>query len=97
VAVQEGERAFRAGGIVGFRKWQLQRLLEQQTTQYVSPIELAMLYGRIGERDRAIVELTKAFDQHASGLIWLKLEPRFDPLRTDARFQQILAKMNLKE
>jgi serine/threonine-protein kinase len=96
-AVEEGEKAFAAGGIVGFRKWQLQRLLEQQTTQYVSPIELAMLYGRIGERERAIAELTKAFEQHASGLIWLKLEPRFDPLRTDARFQQILAKMNLKE
>jgi len=94
--VAKAQRAFEAGGMIAFRKWQLARLLEQRKTQYVSPTDLAMLYGMTGQPDRAFAELSTALDQKAAGLIWVKLEPRFDPLRHDPRFEQVLAKMNLR-
>jgi eukaryotic-like serine/threonine-protein kinase len=94
--VAGARRAFASGGMTAFRKWQLARLVAQRRTQYVSPIELAMLYGQTGEPDKAFAELSTAMEQHASGLIWLKLEPRFDPLRGDPRFKEVLAKMNLR-
>ena len=94
--IAAAQHAFDGQGIVAFRKWQLGRLLAAAKTGYVSPIELAMLYARIGQRDQAIAELSKGLEQRASGLIWLKFEPRLDPLRGDARFQAILGKMNLK-
>jgi hypothetical protein len=37
----------------------------------------------------------KAYDQREQGLTVMKREPMFDPLRSDARFQELLRRMNL--
>ncbi|HEX4166813.1 MAG TPA: winged helix-turn-helix domain-containing protein [Bryobacteraceae bacterium] len=60
------------------------------TRRYVSPYWRAILYAGLGAKDLALDELKKAFEEQDVWLVWLKVEPRFDPLRADRRFVQLL-------
>jgi hypothetical protein len=65
------------------------------------PIEvLARVAARMGEPDRAIAALQKLLSIPSSGLLGpgvpltpalLRLDPMFDPLRNDPRFQKLVA------
>lgn len=58
--------------------------------QKLSNINAAQAYALIGEKDKAFAALDKAFAQHDPRLIWLKVDPRFENLRSDARFRAML-------
>ena len=53
-------------------------------------------YIGMGNKDQAFAYLEKAYSQHAN-LTTLKVEPRFDPLRSDARFQDLLRRVGLAQ
>jgi eukaryotic-like serine/threonine-protein kinase len=61
---------------------------------YVSPEALAKLYVALGEKDLAIQRLEQAYRTHVDTLNQIKVEPCYDSLRSDARFQAIVALMN---
>ena len=71
---------------------ELQRMAE---SRYVSPYWLAILHTGLGEHDRAFESLERACEDRDGWLIWLKTEPRFDPLRSDARFARLLGRLGL--
>jgi hypothetical protein len=50
---------------------------------------------RIEDKEKAIEWLEKAYEEHDSGLVSLGVEPMFDPVRSDTRFQVILRRMKL--
>jgi hypothetical protein len=55
---------------------------------------VAEIYARVGERDRALDLLQKLVGvPHAIYYGQLKLEPAWDPLRSDPRFNQLLAQL----
>lgn len=56
---------------------------------------LAMAYADLGRNDDAIRMIEICFAANDPRLLWIKVEPRFDPLRSDLRFQNILRKMAL--
>jgi TolB-like protein len=58
---------------------------------------LAKAYVDLGDKDKAFVELNKAYEIRLSSLCWLKVEPQMDPLRSDPRYQQLLHKMNFPQ
>jgi TolB-like protein/Tfp pilus assembly protein PilF len=60
-----------------------------------SPFHLALVHIGLGENDRAIELLESAYNERAERLVWLRADPRFDPLRLDARFNEILRGMGL--
>jgi len=64
---------------------------------YVDPYFLAEIYTALGERDHAFQELEKAYDQRSSWLVWLKVEPKFDSLRSDPRFKDLLRRVGLAQ
>ena len=51
---------------------------------------LAMLFAQIGDVDTALIWLERAVDDHTRDLIYLNVEPAFDRLRPDPRFQQLV-------
>jgi TolB-like protein/DNA-binding winged helix-turn-helix (wHTH) protein/tetratricopeptide (TPR) repeat protein len=63
--------------------------------KYVSPTELAVLYVGLGDNDGAIASLEKAYAAHDLQLATLKIEPGFDRLRSDSRFQDIVRRVGL--
>ncbi|MCM3878229.1 MAG: tetratricopeptide repeat-containing serine/threonine-protein kinase [Thermoanaerobaculia bacterium] len=73
----------------------LEELKRRREERYVSPWGLASIYARLGEAGAALEWLERAYDEHDSTLVWLKVHPRFDALRTDPRFTALLEKMGL--
>lgn len=70
-------------------------LQEFSKTKYVSPYDSARVHLGLGEKDQAFAFLEKAFQERNSLLIYLKLEPELDPLRSDARFADLLRRVGL--
>jgi tetratricopeptide (TPR) repeat protein len=64
---------------------------------YVSSYDVAMVYAALGQKDRAIAELERAYEEHSTGLKWLRVDWRFDDLRSDPRFQKLLRRMNFPQ
>ena len=67
-------------------------LLRQLETDalYVSPFDRAILHLGLGDRDKALEELNRTILESSSWCIYLRAEPRLDPLRQDPRFIALL-------
>jgi adenylate cyclase len=73
----------------------LDELKQMEKSKYVSPYDLAVVYTGLGDNDHAIEHLVKAYEQRAGWIIMLKVEPIFDPLRSDPRFLELLQRLAL--
>jgi len=71
---------------------QLQTIAHQR---YVPAIYFAGLYVGLGDKDSAFRYLDKAVAEHDDRLIYLAVEPIADPLRSDPRFEALLARIHL--
>ena len=69
----------------------LRRLKEQPRSD---PYGMARAYTGLGQKDEAMLCLQKGVNTYAGGMDRLKVEPAFDPLRSDSRFQELLRRMN---
>ncbi len=58
---------------------------------------IATLYAATGEAGKALDLLERAYAEHDSALLQLKADPRMDKLRSSARFQALLRRMNFPE
>ena len=56
---------------------------------------LALTDTELGRHDKAIALLETCLSSHDDRMVWIKVEPRFAPLRSDPKFQAIIANMNL--
>ena len=65
--------------------------------RYVSPSLLAQVYAGLDNKDQAITWLEKGYEERSTWLAYLKVDPIFDPLRSDPRFQSLLRRMNFPE
>ncbi|HEX8140833.1 MAG TPA: protein kinase [Pyrinomonadaceae bacterium] len=72
----------------------LTEMKELQQTRYVSPLYIATVYAGLGDADQAIEWLDKAFDARHPGLVLIKVDPMFDSLRSDRRFQELLRRFD---
>jgi len=63
--------------------------------QYLAPNDVALIYMALGLQDDAFSCLEKAFEQRDASLVWSKVAPECDPLRSDPRFKNLLRRMNL--
>lgn len=55
----------------------------------------ALVFAIAGDADRAMAVLEKAYAQHSTVLTTLKVDPAFDPIRADPRFQELLLRVRL--
>ena len=61
--------------------------------KYVSPYHRAMIYAGLGDRNQALTELEKAYDEESIWLIWLKVDFQFEDLRDEPRFKDLTNKL----
>ena len=58
---------------------------------------IARSFAQLGEIDLAFEYLEKAYQDRDTQIVWLKVDPFYDPLRLDRRFNTLLRRMNLLE
>ncbi|HEX5733722.1 MAG TPA: tetratricopeptide repeat protein, partial [Blastocatellia bacterium] len=84
---------------VSGRKQEAERLLDKlrevSGRRPVAPYNLAVIYAGLGETDGAFEWLEKARLTRSSPMVFIKIEPFFDDLRRDPRFQDLLERMGL--
>jgi len=73
---------------------ELNRLPKQK---YVPPEEIAAIYVALGENETAFRWLQTAYDTHSASLINLNVDPRFDTLRADPRFSELVRRIGLPQ
>jgi TolB-like protein/DNA-binding winged helix-turn-helix (wHTH) protein/Flp pilus assembly protein TadD len=74
----------------------LRRLEERSVRSFVPNYNLAVIHIALHEEEAAIRYMQQAYENRDWALLVLAEEPRVDPLRRDPRFQEILAKLNLR-
>jgi TolB-like protein/Tfp pilus assembly protein PilF len=72
-------------------------LQELAKTKYVSSVDIAPIYAGLGEKDQAFACLEKAYEERSAELVNLRVEPRFDSLRSDPRFTELCYRIGLAE
>jgi hypothetical protein len=72
-------------------------LLKSSTQRYVSPGNIALIYNGLGERDETFVWLERGFEQRDQKMVFLKVEPKWNNLRDDPRFQDLLRRLRLPQ
>lgn len=61
--------------------------------RYVSPYNVARLYGAMGDKRRALEWLEKAYQEHNPDLIELPREPSFASLQSNAKFRELMSRI----
>ncbi len=82
-------------GYKGVQQSWLDGLAEISKHGYVSPFSVAEGYMRLGQREKALEWLEKAYEEHDSGLVSIGVEPMFDSIRSEPRFKEIVRRMKL--
>ncbi len=73
----------------------LVELKQLSKRRYVAPFEIAVIYIGLADKDLTFQWLEKAYRDHSSWLPWLKVDPRFDSLHGDSRYQDLRRRMGL--
>ena len=71
----------------------LREMKDLRGKRYVSAYYIAMLHAGLNETDEAFQWLEKAYEDRDWWLLWLRVEPFLDGLRTDPRFQNLLRRV----
>jgi len=84
-------------GADGYWRWKLDYRTEQvKQGEYISPTGFVQMYAQLGEKDEAFEWLEKAYEERDSQLPFLTVQPLYDPIRDDPRFQDLLLRINLE-
>ncbi len=68
----------------------LGQLQERSQQTYVQPMWIAVIHLALNEKDQAFDWMQKAYADRSSWLVYLKIDPFFDPVRRDPRFADLL-------
>ena len=75
----------------------LAQLMEESKSQYVSPFYVALVYAGLQENDNALDWLERAFRDRSNAMVFLKVDPQLDGLRSLPRFRSLLTRLGLQE
>ncbi len=72
-------------------------LLELDQHRYIAPVSLAIIYGALDLKDQAFECMENGYEVRDDFMMCLKSSPRFDSLRSDPRFQDLVERMNFPD
>jgi FimV-like protein len=70
---------------------------KKSETEYVAALTIAEAYIDLGDKDKALEWLNKAYEEHSPNLYTIAISPSWDPLRDDPRFQDLLRRIGLAQ
>jgi TolB-like protein/DNA-binding winged helix-turn-helix (wHTH) protein len=68
-------------------------LRKRSATDYVPPSAIGNIYVGLNRREDALDEFERAFAQRDPWLVWLKVHPLYDEIRSHPRFQELIKRM----
>jgi Flp pilus assembly protein TadD len=74
----------------------LEQLLRLSSTRYVSPYNIALTYNALEMRTDALAWLEKAYEQRDPQMTFLKVEPKWNNLRSEPGFVDLMKRMNFQ-
>jgi eukaryotic-like serine/threonine-protein kinase len=74
----------------------LDQLNESAKQKYLPAYQIARIYAGLGDKEKAFEWLEKGYEQRSLGFTIPKVNPSYDPLRSDPRFADLLRRMNLQ-
>ena len=79
--------------------WQkrLEQEREESKRELNTAFDTAEIYAQLGEKDQAFSLLEKAYEQRYFMMMYLKVAPNLDPLRSDPRFEDLLRRVRLAQ
>ena len=85
--------------LIGRRQEALNSLAQldsiRKSGKYVTAYGVGLVYAALGDKDHAFAWLERAVQERTHWLVWLALDPRWDPLRSDPRFREIVRRVGL--
>jgi serine/threonine protein kinase/tetratricopeptide (TPR) repeat protein len=72
------------------------KLRDLAAHRYVPALAVAFVSAALGKADTAFGWLERAFDEQDSLLVWLRVDPRLDNLRSDPRFEDLVERVGLR-
>jgi TolB-like protein/Tfp pilus assembly protein PilF len=75
----------------------LEKLQQLNRRQRMDPAAIALAYVGMDNKDEAFAWLQKTYSEHSNALTALKVDPIYDPLRSDPRFQELLRRVGLAQ
>jgi TolB-like protein/class 3 adenylate cyclase len=73
----------------------LSDLSSRYANEYVDPVLIAYVYTGLGDKDQAFVWLEKGFQERSGLILWIKIEPTLDSIRSDPRFGDLVRRMGI--
>jgi serine/threonine protein kinase/tetratricopeptide (TPR) repeat protein len=73
----------------------LRRLEEESRRQYLRGEIISTAYAAVGDLDKAFACLERAYQERSAGLLYLKLDPGYEALRGDARYDDLVKRIGL--
>ncbi len=73
----------------------IEELLGESKERYVSPLDIALIYSTMGEKDKAFEWLEKAYAERTPWMFELNVTPELAPIRDDPRFSELLRRIGL--
>ncbi len=91
--------ALRTSGAKGYWQKVLEFTIEdrKKSGNSLNSRDMAKLYARLGERDKAFEFLEKDYEERNSDLLWLKADPVWDNIRSDPRFADLIRRVGLPQ
>jgi len=98
-AADSAADVFVVSNVAGIVQRHAQKLLgelqEQAKVRYVSPASIALVFAGLGEKDQALTWLDKAEKEHDGVIVRLKVDSRYDSLRSDPHFAEIVRRIGM--
>jgi len=63
--------------------------------EYISPYDLAIIYVGLRDKDRALEQLARSYEDRAGWVININVDPMFDSIRSEPRFIELVHRMKL--
>jgi TolB-like protein/DNA-binding winged helix-turn-helix (wHTH) protein/tetratricopeptide (TPR) repeat protein len=89
-----GTYALAKAGRLAEARAALDEMLVTSKTRYVPPYNFALIYNALGESDKALDHLELGYEQKDVRMVFLKVEPRWNNLRAEPRFIDLMKRMS---
>lgn len=74
----------------------LDKLLKLSNERFIPPYHIALIYNALGETDKALEWLEKGCEQHDPKMAFLKVDPKWNNLRSEPRFIELMRRIKFE-